>query len=100
MPTIEYYFLPASPRSWLGHERFARIAAAHGAAVNVKPVDAEPSSLLIIAADARAQFDAYTAEAIVRGVFGAPTYVHRDELFWGQDRLEFLDRALQRAQGA
>jgi len=27
-------------------------------------------------------------------VFGAPTYVYRNELFWGQDRLEFLDRAL------
>lgn len=32
--------------------------------------------------------------AIVRGVFGAPTFVFRDELFWGQDRLDFLDRAL------
>jgi 2-hydroxychromene-2-carboxylate isomerase len=39
-------------------------------------------------------YDAYTAEAIERGVFGAPTYVYKDELFWGQDRLEFLERAL------
>jgi 2-hydroxychromene-2-carboxylate isomerase len=27
-------------------------------------------------------------------VFGAPTFIYKDELFWGQDRLEFLDRAL------
>ena len=27
-------------------------------------------------------------------VFGAPTYIYRDEPFWGQDRLDFLDRAL------
>lgn len=32
--------------------------------------------------------------AIERGVFGAPTFVYRNELFWGQDRLDFLDRAL------
>lgn len=35
-------------------------------------------------------------DAIARGVFGAPTYVYRDELFWGQDRLDFLERALGR----
>jgi 2-hydroxychromene-2-carboxylate isomerase len=39
--------------------------------------------------------EAQTEEAIARGVFGAPTYVYKDELFWGQDRLDFLDRALQ-----
>ncbi|NIA72331.1 2-hydroxychromene-2-carboxylate isomerase [Pelagibius litoralis] len=35
-----------------------------------------------------------TETSIARGVFGAPTYVYKDELFWGQDRLDFLDRAL------
>ena len=35
-----------------------------------------------------------TREAITRGVFGAPTYVVGDELFWGQDRLDFLDRKM------
>jgi carboxymethylenebutenolidase len=32
--------------------------------------------------------------AISRGVFGAPSYVYDDEVFWGQDRLDFLERAL------
>jgi 2-hydroxychromene-2-carboxylate isomerase len=41
-----------------------------------------------------ARYEALTQEAIERQVFGAPTYVYRDELFWGQDRLDFLDRAL------
>ena len=50
--------------------------------------------LLAAAPGAKAQFDAFTQEALARGVFGAPTYVYRDELFWGQDRLDFLDRAL------
>jgi 2-hydroxychromene-2-carboxylate isomerase len=36
----------------------------------------------------------YSAEAERHGVFGAPTYVLAGERFWGQDRLDFLDRAL------
>ena len=40
------------------------------------------------------RYDALTQEAIDRQVFGAPTYIYRDEPFWGQDRLDFLDRAL------
>lgn len=41
--------------------------------------------------------DEYTAQALGQGVFGAPSYVlPSGEFFWGQDRLEFLDRALAR----
>ena len=36
----------------------------------------------------------YSGEAETLGVFGAPTCVLEGERFWGQDRLEFLDRAL------
>ena len=46
------------------------------------------------APDIQARYDACTQEAIDRQVFGVPTYVYRDEPFWGQDRLDFLDRAL------
>jgi 2-hydroxychromene-2-carboxylate isomerase len=196
--SIDYYFSPVSPWSYLGHQRFTAMAERHGAQINVKPVDygrifpvsgglplkqravqrqayrlvdlrrfrdhlgvplnlepkffptpAEEASLLIIAADqqrgtaaalslayalmracwaeernigdsatladicashgleapglrsgtdkAKAAYDAYTQEAIDRQVFGAPTYVLDDELFWGQDRLEFLERALGKA---
>ncbi len=34
-------------------------------------------------------------EAIERGVFGAPTYLFKGEPFWGQDRLDFLERAIK-----
>lgn len=34
--------------------------------------------------------------ALARGVFGAPTYVIGDDIFWGQDRLEFVARRLAR----
>jgi 2-hydroxychromene-2-carboxylate isomerase len=30
-------------------------------------------------------------EAVSRGVFGLPSYLVGDELFWGQDRLDDLD---------
>ena len=35
-----------------------------------------------------------TEDAIAKNVFGSPTYIYNDELFWGQDRLDFLERAL------
>ncbi|PWT72037.1 MAG: 2-hydroxychromene-2-carboxylate isomerase, partial [Proteobacteria bacterium] len=43
---------------------------------------------------AREIYDRYTKEAIDAQVFGAPTYVVDRELFWGQDRLELLERKL------
>ena len=38
-----------------------------------------------------------TAAALARGVFGAPSYVIGEDIFWGQDRLMFVERRL--AQG-
>jgi 2-hydroxychromene-2-carboxylate isomerase len=46
------------------------------------------------APDTATHYAMLTQEAIDRGVFGSPTYVDGGELFWGQDRLDFLDRAL------
>ena len=37
-----------------------------------------------------------TEAALARNVFGAPTYVIGDDIFWGQDRLEFVQRRLAR----
>ena len=196
MTAIDYYLSPHSPWTYLGHERFAQIAAAAGARINVLPVDlgrvfpvsgglplkqrapqrqayrmfelrrwseflripinvqpkffpvpgdlaarwilaaaeqdtgaglslagafmravfaeerniADGATAVAIAGEqgldptklgARAEspaiaarYESLTQEAIERQVFGAPTYVYRDEPFWGQDRLDFLDRAL------
>lgn len=194
---IDYYFAPQSPYVYLGHARFAEIAARHGAQIHMKPCDlgkvfgasggvplaqrppqrqtyrllelkrwagflqlplhAEPTyfpvsgdaaSRLILAArlangtarameltgaicravwaeqrniadigtlqqiadgcgldgaallkasDAQGVQDEYqrnTQDAISAGVFGVPWYVYNGEPFWGQDRLDFLDRAL------
>ena len=195
--TIDYYFTPQSPWTYLGHARFAQIARDAGAAVRILPIDlggkvfpisgglplgqrapqrqayrllelrrhadflglplnVKPryfpvadgdAARLVIAvglhdgADAAMQvasaiftalwaqerhigsekvlaellaecgldaarleqsysqavqerYENNTAEAIEAGVFGAPSYVLAGELFWGQDRLDFLARRL------
>lgn len=42
-----------------------------------------------------AEWHGNLAEAERLGIFGTPTYVIGEELFWGQDRLDFVDRALK-----
>jgi 2-hydroxychromene-2-carboxylate isomerase len=39
-------------------------------------------------------YEANTQHAITAGVFGAPSYVVDGEIFWGQDRLDYLERRL------
>lgn len=42
------------------------------------------------------QYAQHTQSAIDAGVFGAPSYCVDGEIFWGQDRLDFLQRRLAR----
>ena len=42
------------------------------------------------------RYEIDTQEAIDAGVFGAPSYVIDGEIFWGQDRLDFVQRRLAR----
>lgn len=52
---------------------------------------------LLAAADSPAvfaQWASHERQAIAAGVFGTPTFVFEGERFWGQDRLDFLDRAI------
>jgi 2-hydroxychromene-2-carboxylate isomerase len=194
---IDYFFVPHSPWTYLGHRRLAAIASRHGARIRLKPcdfgrvfeatggvplhkrpparqayrleelarwrdvlgielnlepaffpIDPRPASLAILSAIALAgdgaahgfaerlmravwvqerdisddptiaaiadeagldadevlggraaaepAYTAHTDEAIAAGVFGAPWYRLRGQNFWGQDRLDLLDRALGR----
>ncbi len=195
--TIDYYFAPQSPWTYLGHDRFVAIARAAGATVRVLPADlgavfsvsgglplgkrapqrqayrlvelrrfsqhlglpmniqpqffpvaGDDAARLIIAvdqhdgtdaalalsgaifracwaqqrnmadaptlaallaecglpaqrldesrgADVQARYEANTRQAIDAGVFGAPSFVIDGEIFWGQDRLDFVERHLQ-----
>ena len=197
--TVDYFFTPQSPWTYLGHQRFADMARAAGAQVNVLPVDlggkvfpvsgglplakrapqrqayrlvelkrfsahlglplnlspkffpvaSDDAARLIIAVnmndgaeaalaiagavmravwvedrniadekehaalleslslparrltDARSQavqerYETDTQRAIDSGVFGAPTFIVDGEMFWGQDRLDFVQRRLER----
>ena len=42
------------------------------------------------------EMNEYTKEAIDLAVFGAPTYILDDQIYWGQDRLDFLERYIKR----
>jgi 2-hydroxychromene-2-carboxylate isomerase len=68
-------------------ENAARRAGIDAAAVRAAaPPDAELDRL----------YEQYTQEALAAGVFGAPSFVlPSGEIFWGQDRLEMLERALK-----
>jgi carboxymethylenebutenolidase len=65
-------------------------------AMLIGKVGLDATSLLALAAQERwaEQQTLDTRDALARGVFGAPSYVIGEEIFWGQDRLEFLDRRL------
>ena len=55
------------------------------------PSDAELDAIL----------DRNTADGLAKGVFGAPAYVlPNGEIFWGQDRVEFLERAMGKSAAA
>lgn len=196
--TVDYYFAPNSPWSYLGHQRFWDIARQYGAKVRVMPVDlggkvfpvsgglplakrapqrqayrlvelkrfsewlqaplnlqpkffpvnADDAARLIIAVDmkdgeeaamrltlhvmravwaeerniadeatlaallteadlpasriedahsqaAHERYEADSQQAIEAGVFGAPSYVIDGDIYWGQDRLAFVERRLK-----
>jgi carboxymethylenebutenolidase len=198
-PTIDYYFAPQSPWTYLGHQRFRDIARNAGASIRVLPVDlggkvfpvsgglplskrapqrqayrlqelqrfsrwldvplnlqphyfpvsGDDAARLVIAVDmkdgsdaamsiagavmravwveqrniadeatlasllaeqglpaarlddahsqaAHERYEIDTQQAIEVGVFGAPSYVIDGEIFWGQDRLDFVERRLRR----
>lgn len=47
----------------------------------------------------QAEYERYTEEAPADGVFGSPFYIYNGDVFWGQDRLDFLEEAVRRRTG-
>jgi len=47
---------------------------------------------------AREELAALTEGAVARGVFGAPTVFVGNEMFWGKDRLDFVEQCLKRPE--
>ena len=44
--------------------------------------------------ECESMFKEYTNIAIEKNVFGAPTFIIDDQIYWGQDRLDFIERHL------
>jgi 2-hydroxychromene-2-carboxylate isomerase len=62
-------------------------------------IGARPEEVLGAAApEIKDALKAATSEAVERGVFGAPTFFVGDEMFWGNDRLHFVEAALDRGK--
>lgn len=57
-------------------------------------LDADALMMTSQAQEIAGKREAYTKHAIDQGVFGAPSFVIDREIFWGQDRLDFVDRKL------
>jgi 2-hydroxychromene-2-carboxylate isomerase len=56
----------------------------------------DPAALLALAnsQEVKDRLKANTQAAVARGVFGAPTMFVGDQMFWGQDRLDFVREAM------
>lgn len=67
-----------------------------GETLNDARLDATAYLQGIERADIKQKLLRNTEDAVARGVFGVPTFFVNDELFFGQDRLEFVVEALQR----
>jgi len=60
--------------------------------IGVAPAEFEA---MIADPEVKQRLIATTEEAVARGAFGAPTYFVGDQMFFGQDRLEFVAEALR-----
>ena len=57
----------------------------------------DPQAVLALTQEpqVKERLKAVTQQAVERGVFGAPTFFVGGQMFWGQDRLDFVKEALQ-----
>ncbi|WP_332824868.1 2-hydroxychromene-2-carboxylate isomerase [Ramlibacter sp.] len=63
----------------------------------LKQAGFDAEKLMALASDpaVKDQLKVQTQDAVSRGVFGAPTFFVNNQMFWGQDRLDFIKEALQ-----
>lgn len=117
-PQPRFFPVAGDPAGWLittvadldGTDAALRLTGAVGRAIWAEERDvADPAVLAALLAengldtdrlprsqqpDAQARYAEHTRQAIDAGVFGAPSYVIDGEIFWGQDRLDFVARRL------
>lgn len=86
--TLEYFCDYGSLASYLAWTQLPALARETGATLAFRPMTQRQ--------DVKETLKAATEEAERRGAFGAPTMYVGDEMFFGQDRLDFVREALAR----
>jgi 2-hydroxychromene-2-carboxylate isomerase len=81
---------------WVGDAEFSR-ESVQKAVVAAAGQDYDALANRADSPEVTTLLDSYTAQAIAQQIFGMPSYVFDGELFWGQDRLDFLERAVAEA---
>lgn len=84
---------------WVENEDISAVQTLIDVASSVG-LDAENTNTLITSSEASHILDRNRDRAVSVGVFGAPSYVIDDEIFWGQDRLGQLSEMLAGQGGA
>lgn len=77
----------------------ASVAESEGLRPVAKALGVDPDRFLALteSEEVRQELIDETQAALARGVFGAPTFVVGDEIFWGKDRMDFIDEELARS---
>jgi len=110
--TVEFFYDYASPFSYLADSQLPAIVAKHGAKIDYgpailgvlivesgnQPPPTVPAKLAYMNADMRrwARLKKNCDEALARGAFGLPTFFVNGEMFFGNDRVDFVGEALAR----
>lgn len=81
-------------RALWAEERDTSQAEVRIAVANAAGYDGAALQALERTPETQACYQRNSDEAIAQGIFGAPIFVLDGERFWGQDRLDFLERAL------
>ena len=83
-------------RYW--EENDASISEYEGIARVANEIEVDPDRFVARCEDddIKQQLIDVTQGALERGVFGAPSFYIEDELYWGKDRMEFIEDALQK----
>lgn len=84
-----FHAMWAEPRNLGDAQELAAVLRAAG-------FDADAFQAMVSEPAVKERLKQNTEEAVARGVFGAPTFFVGGEMFWGQDRLEFVAEALTR----
>jgi len=83
------------PAFWVDGENLGELEVIR-AVLGKAGLDADRILARIEEPDVKEQLRLNTEEAVRRGVFGAPTFFVGEEMFWGNDRLTFVEETLTR----